>query len=140
MRSKRWLAMSLLAVATMACYHQVIQTGLTPGTPVIDMGNVNTGIFGLAGAQVDVRTQCPSGVAIVETEESFVNAVLTIITIGIYTPRHVTVTCASRTASLPQNGVTINVASDATAAERDVAFRSAVTQSIARGEPVVVRF
>ena len=134
------LALSLLAAGTTACYHQVVESGLAPSPTVIDMGNVNTGVWGLSGATVDVRTQCPSGVAVVATEESFVNALLSGLTLGLYTPRHVTVTCALATAILPTNATTITVASDATSAQREEGFRTAVNESLTHGGAVIVRF
>jgi len=53
-------------------------------------------IFGLVGeADVDVRQFCPDGrVAEVSTQESFLNGLVGIVTLGIYAPRTVYVTCA----------------------------------------------
>ncbi len=52
------------------------------------------------GWDPDRGARCPSGVARVVTEHSFVNGVAAFITGGIYTPMHITVTCAAGTAAL----------------------------------------
>ena len=53
-------------------------------------------IFGLVGeTDLDVRQFCPDGrVAEVQTQANFLNGLVSIVTIGIYTPRTVYVTCA----------------------------------------------
>jgi hypothetical protein len=54
-------------------------------------------IFGLVNEQtVDVRQFCPDGrVAQVQTGGNFATGIVSILTIGIYTPRKVYVTCAA---------------------------------------------
>lgn len=42
----------------------------------------------------DLSKNCPKGVARLEQKASFVNVLLAIVTIGIYTPRTTTVKCA----------------------------------------------
>jgi hypothetical protein len=53
-------------------------------------------VFGLVGdASVDVRDFCGEGEAsVVETSLSFLNGLSSAVTLGIWTPRTVTVTCA----------------------------------------------
>src|SRR3954451_16538370 len=93
---KSWLRASLLALLTTGCFHQVVNTGRTPGTTVVDKPWVSTWLWGLVAAQpIDARQQCPSGVALVTTEQSFANGVVAVVTLGIYTPQHVTIACAS---------------------------------------------
>ncbi len=84
------------------CYHQVFNTGLAPSNTVITKAWHPTYIFGLVAAQpIDVRSQCPSGVAIASTRMSFPNGLVGVLTLGLFTPHEVTVTCASRGAVLP---------------------------------------
>jgi hypothetical protein len=54
-------------------------------------------IFGLVGeAELDVRQFCPDGrVAELQTQETFLNGLVGLLTIGIYAPRTVYVTCAA---------------------------------------------
>jgi Bor protein len=58
---------------------------------------LNFFVFGLVGEEtVDVRRFCPDGrVAQVQTHGNFGTGIVSILTIGIYTPRKVTVTCAA---------------------------------------------
>jgi hypothetical protein len=134
--------MSLVLAGTLAaCHHQTVQTGLSPGPTVIDMPWVATWIFGIIPAkEIDVRSQCPSNVATVETERSFLNGLVGSVTIGIYTPVHVRVTCAGGTASLPVNARQFVVPALATAEEQQAVLRAAVQASIEQQQAVVLRF
>lgn len=88
---------SLAAIALLAgCYHQVVQTGRMPGPVVVNRPWTATWLWGLVPAsEIDVTSQCTSGVATVETQQSFLNGLVGGLTLGIYTPRDVKVTCAS---------------------------------------------
>lgn len=91
---------------TTACFRQVIQTGRTPAATVIDRPWTHTWLWGLVPASpIDVTSQCRTGVATVVTEQSFLNGLVSILTIGIYSPRHVTITCATGSAMTPGAGV-----------------------------------
>lgn len=96
MRRLASLAVLALAAASAGCYHAVIDTGLTPGTTVIDQPWAMSFVEGLVPPPVVMSaSQCPSGVSRVVTEHSFLNAVVGAITFGIITPMHITVTCAA---------------------------------------------
>ena len=138
---KRWAAASLLTLTTAACFHQVVQTGRAPGSTVVDKAFVSTWLWGLVPAQpLDMRQQCPSGIAVVETETSFVDGVVGAITLGIYTPQHVRVTCATGTASLPSGAREIRVPAGATPAERAAAIDEAVRETASTNSPTILRF
>lgn len=86
----------LIAVFALAggCYHQIVRTGLAPGPVVVERPWTATWLWGLVPADtLNVSTQCPNGVATVETQQSFWNGVVTLLTLGIYDPRDVKVTC-----------------------------------------------
>ena len=86
----------LMLTAPAACYHAVVETGRPAGTTVVPKPWVNTFVYGLVAApEIDVTRQCPGGVARVETQQSFLNSVVAIVTLGIYTPQTATVTCAA---------------------------------------------
>lgn len=131
-----------------ACYHAVVETGRPAGTTVVQKNWVNTFVFGLVAAQpIDVTAQCPGGVAKVETQQTFVNGLVGLLTLGIYTPQAATITCAAgRSGALnggaldPRGHTVIAVADDATSADRAAAFRSAAEESARTGQPVFVRF
>jgi hypothetical protein len=78
-----------------ACWHATFETGLTPSTVVIDKAWASSWIYGLVPPKtVETASRCPDGVAKVETELTFLNQVVHILTLGIYTPMRIRVTCA----------------------------------------------
>jgi hypothetical protein len=94
---RRYLsAAAALVVLCGGCYHVTVVTGAPAGPTVIDKPWQNSFVIGLVPpAELDVKSQCTSGVAKVETERSFLNGLVGAITENIYTPIHVMVTCAS---------------------------------------------
>lgn len=96
MRLHRAVSIALIS-STAACFHQAVHSGLTPSpTSVVEEQFVSTWLWGLVPAKpIDVRQSCPTGVATVETQQSFVNGLVGAVTLGIYTPQHLRVTCAS---------------------------------------------
>lgn len=141
MMRRRWLPAAFLVLSSAACYHQIIQTGRSPSATVIDKPWVSTWIFGLVAADpIDTRPLCPTGVAVVTTESSLMNTILGVLTIGIWTPQHVTITCASGTAMLPPGAKEFRIPVDATAEERGEIFSRAVEQSSEHHAAVVLRF
>jgi hypothetical protein len=92
-------------------------------------------LFGLVPpSEVQTAAECPSGVATVETQLSFLNQLASFLTAGIYTPMTITVQCASgRAAAAP--GETIHATDDLAASLEAAALRSSVI-----GGPVFVRF
>jgi len=89
---------SLTAAALLftGCYHATIETGRAPSPQQIDIPWANSFVYGLVPpATVDAEAECASGVARVETQHSFLNGLVQLLTWGIYTPMHITVTCAS---------------------------------------------
>mgnify|MGYP002778166612 CR=1 FL=1 len=138
MRLLKYSALALAALGSSACYHATIETGRAAGTTVVSRPWTNTFIFGLVEAQpIDVRAQCPRGIARVETQLSVVNALASIVTLGLYTPRTVTVTCASGTASAGAR--VLDVAGTDVPAQM-VALEAAAAESARTGAPVFVRF
>lgn len=137
---RTWLSLALVATLA-ACHHQTIETGLSPGSTVIDMPWVATWVFGIVPAQeIDVRNQCPGGVAVVETERSFLNGLVGGITFGIFTPVHVRITCASGSASVPASMRQFVVPAGASAEQQAAVLTAAVQASMQRQQSVAVRF
>ena len=78
------------------CYHATVETGATPSTVVIDQSFASSWIYGLVPPKlVSTTSKCPSGVAKVETQHTFVNQLVGLLTLGIYTPMQIRVTCAT---------------------------------------------
>jgi hypothetical protein len=64
---------------------------------VIDVPFQHSFVYGLVPPPaMNTQTQCPNGVAKVVTEQSFINGLVSVLTSSLYTPIHVTVTCANR--------------------------------------------
>ncbi|HJQ20368.1 MAG TPA: hypothetical protein VJ867_08485 [Gemmatimonadaceae bacterium] len=89
------LALAAASLGLSACYHITVVSNAQPSSTVVDAPWQHGFIQGLVPpAEMNVKSQCPKGVAKVETEQSFVNALATGITWGLYSPMHVHVTCA----------------------------------------------
>lgn len=90
------LTLALTTLLLTGCFHQVVNTGVAPaaGNATITK-TVSLYFFGLVGAEVDTVADCPTGAAVIETQQTFVNGLLGVVTLGIYTPQTVTITCAA---------------------------------------------
>jgi hypothetical protein len=131
----------LSALVLTGCFHQVVQTGNPAGATVVDRQFVATWLFGLVPAQpIDVRQQCPSGVATIETKQSFINGLVGVLTLGIYTPQHLRVTCASGTAGLPDGLNEVVVPTGASSQEFARIWESAIQHTLESGQATVLRF
>ena len=92
----RPLALVAMLLTLSACYHATVQTGLAPGAQTIEEKWASGWIFGLVPPPtVETMQGCPAGVARVETQQSFTNQLVSFITLGIYTPMEIIVTCAA---------------------------------------------
>lgn len=120
------------------CYHQVFNTGLAPATTGVTKSWHPTYFFGLVqAAPIDVRSACPSGVALVSTRMTFPNGLVGGLTLGIFTPHEVKVVCASRSAALPAIE-TRTLAAAASSADATRVFSDAVAFAIATGRTVAI--
>ncbi|MEM9487845.1 MAG: hypothetical protein AAGC55_01810 [Myxococcota bacterium] len=98
---KRYTVIPIL-VAAMLALGACLPTTFSSGTPagVTYRTWNNFYLFGLVGnAWVDAATLCPTGVARVETRVGIGQVLLGVITIGLYVPRTVIVSCAAPVAS-----------------------------------------
>jgi hypothetical protein len=140
MKVGRAFTLAAVCLLASACYHQIVQTGRTPGTTVVQKPWTATWAWGLVAAQpIDVSQQCRNGIATVDTQLTVPNWLATLVTLGIYSPRSVTVTCAQGRASL--DGLKeIRVAADASQADREAALVEAAELSARTNQPVVIRF
>jgi hypothetical protein len=121
---------ALIILASTGCYHATIETGATPSTETISKPWASGWVFGLVPpSNVETAAKCPHGVAKVETQLSFLNQLVTFLTIGIYTPMTIEVTCAAtKTAdgSEPKADLTVS------RADGQAAVTSAFTTAAAR--------
>jgi hypothetical protein len=139
MKAVRYAVLVAALVAVTGCFRQVVQTGRTPSATVIDRPWVATWLWGLVPATpIDVSAQCRSGIATVTTEETFMNGLVHLLTLGIYAPRHVTITCATGSAMLP--GMRQILIVGRTIEERQAALQEAIEESARLDAPVALRF
>src|SRR5690348_3634977 len=83
------------AVMLSACWHATIDTGLAPSNQVVEKQWASAWIIGLVPpSTVETKAKCPHGVSKVETQLSFVNQLVAFLTLDIYTPMSIKVTCA----------------------------------------------
>jgi len=96
MKYKILMLVAAAAFVLTSCYHAQITTGANPSAKVIDNPWAHSFIFGLVPPkEVNVASECPNGVAKVETQINFLNGLVSVITFNIYTPMQITVTCAA---------------------------------------------
>ena len=139
----RWrFALPLAVVLTAGCYHATINTGLAPGSQVIDVPWAMGFVYGLVppAALNASEKGCTGGVARVETEHSFLNMVVQGATFGIVTPIHIRVTCAgARSAALPGTQE-LAIRADAAPGVVQSVFATAADLAVQTGKPVLVKF
>jgi Bor protein len=96
MSTLRLLPTVILLCACAGCYHATVETGASPSNQVIEKKFASSWIYGLVPpSTVSTTERCPNGPAKVETQHSFVNQLVGFITLGIYTPMEIKVTCAA---------------------------------------------
>jgi len=131
-----------LTVGGTGCYHATVETGLTPSAEVIEESFASGWIYGLVPpSTVATQAKCKHGVAKVETQLSFVNQLVSIITLYIYTPMNIKVTCAaSGTSMLEGRSPDIMIGLDASEHEVQSAFARAAELAVSSGRPVYVEY
>src|SRR5881296_3599209 len=115
----RFLRLSLVGVFpfALACYHATVDTGLKPSAQVVEKSFAAGWIFGLVPpSTVHTASQCTHGAAKIETQLSFVNQLVAFLTVDIFTPMSIKVTCAQAgRASLSPSTPAIDVGAAPTA-------------------------
>lgn len=140
LRSHRTACWLLTALLLPACYHATIETGAKPSTTVIRKGFASGWVFGLVPPKtVETASQCPAGVARVETQLSFVNQLVSFLTLGIYTPMEILVTCAEAGA-MTSSAADVVVPEGGGEVELQAALETAVARAAESGSAVLVRF
>lgn len=91
----RLFSLLLASVALPGCYHATVETGRQPSPQVEEKAFASSWIYGLVPPKtMSTTAKCPDGVAKVETQLSFVNQLVSFVTLGIYTPMSIKATCA----------------------------------------------
>lgn len=94
--SKLMMAVMLAVVTTVGCFHASVTTGLRPSGETVEDRWADGLIFGLVPpGTVAAGPICGEGrVARVDTRISFLNQIASALTLGIYSPMEIVVTCA----------------------------------------------
>ena len=96
----RFTLLTLGALMASGCYHATIETGKPPAPETIDKQWASSFVFGLVPpSTVESAQKCPNGVAKVETQQTFLNGLVYLLTFGIYSPMAIKVTCAAATSA-----------------------------------------
>ena len=129
-----------LVVLLVGCYHATIDMGRAASLQVVEDQWADGWVLGLVPPKtVEVAGRCPNGAAKVETRLSFVNQLVGFLTIGIYTPMSIKVTCAasgSGDRGVESADITINA--DASMEEQRQAFTGVAALALNAGKPIWV--
>ncbi|MCU0648005.1 MAG: Bor family protein [Gemmatimonadaceae bacterium] len=95
MRIAKVCAVAALAALT-GCYHYTVVTGAPESDKKIDVRWQKSWVFGLVPPDtIKSKATCAQGVAKVETQHTFLNGLVRLLTYSIFTPINPVVTCAS---------------------------------------------
>ena len=139
MHARQLFTACITLLAATACYHVTVDTGKPAGTQTIEQPWAASFVYGLVPPKtVETASQCRTGVARVETMISFVNGLVGGLTLGIFTPMTIKVTCASASAGEPRSTHELAVRRDASANVYAAVFASAADRAVQDGTPVYV--
>lgn len=135
---KTLLALIAMVAVSISCYHATIETGRPESGQMITKAWASGWIAGLIPpSTVSTAAQCPNGVARVETQLSFVNMLVSALTLNIYSPMNIKVACASGgSASAPD----IRVPPGAEQDEVIELMAEAADRAVALRRPIIVQF
>ncbi len=132
----------VLAVVLGGCYNARVNTGLVPSEKVVKESWAPSWIAGAVSPPIfESAAECPDGVAQVHTYHSFLNMLVAFLTLSIFTPMSIEVTCA-RPGMSEQSPDTpeITIERGASAEQRMELFEQAIDLSARTGQVVTVRF
>ena len=105
MRRRQWIAAAVLAVFTLSGCYTISYNTQAPGSGQYRESRGDFFLWGLVGDETfDLVALCPQGVSRWKSEQTFLDGLIGLVTLGIYVRRHVTVECAGATAYRLQIG------------------------------------
>lgn len=123
------------------CYHATIETGRPASGEVVSKPWATSFILGLVPpGTVETAAKCPNGVSKVETQLSFLNQIVGIVTLGIFTPMAIRVECAAAGTAFEPGSPSVAVAPGASKAAMNKALEDAIALSRSTGKPVQLDF
>ena len=133
----RFTLLTLGALVASGCYHATVETGKPPAPETIDKPWASSFVFGLVPpGTVESAQKCPNGVAKVETQQTFLNGLVYLLTFGIYSPMAIKVTCAAKTSA--DAGTVLRAGPEDTAPAELLQRASELARDL--GAPVTVEF
>lgn len=125
------------------CYQAQMTTGMEASDTVVEEPWAPSFLYGLVPAEVDVSDECTNGIAMAEREMSFLNMVVSGLTLSLFTPQNVTVTCAADGAmsdaqSMP-GSLDVTLPADQSYAEVQETVKTATLQSSITNQPVRIQ-
>lgn len=140
MRSLKTCTLLVVAFSSVACYHATVTTNRSTSGQTVEVPWAHSFLYGLVPpSTVETASQCPNGLARVETMHSFLNGLAAAITFGIYTPMHIIVQCAAAGgADAAADGASFEVDREAPEAEQTAAFQRAVEHAATGATAYVV--
>jgi hypothetical protein len=137
---KLTLAAVVLLATTAGCYRATIETGRTPSGQTVRNDWAHSFIAGLIPpATVNTAQQCPAGVAVVETQHSFLNMLAQFVTFSLYSPMTITVQCAAAEEN-DENATALVVPAGASLEAATRIFNEAAARSAEEKQRMLVRF
>jgi hypothetical protein len=141
---KPWLLIPAIGVivACSACHHARIETEAKPSTITIEQPFASGWLFGLVPPKLlSTGSKCQHGLARVETQITFVNGLVRFLTLGIYTPMWIKVTCAEPGVARASTTVPdIFVGRGASEEDAARALQRAVQMALEENKPVLLQF
>lgn len=136
------VALLIASLSVSGCFQAEVTTDRTAGDTTVEKKWAPSFLMGLVPATIDVSDDCPNGVASAKRKLSFPNLLVSQLTLGIYAPQTVTVTCAaggSMSAVGPAPASRFALPSDATEADIEDTLSEAVLHSARTQDAVEVR-
>ncbi len=134
------LSVIIAALFSTACFHAVVETGLTPSSHVERRYFRLSFLYGfIAPRPISVAEECVGGVARVETFHTGFEMLLAWATAGIFTPMSIRVTCAASGTSVAPGEHVLNDGQGGVAPQPEAIARAA-SRSAESGHSVYVRF
>lgn len=122
------------------CYQAQMTTGKEASDTVVEEPWAPSFLYGLVPAEIDVSDECTNGIAMAEREMSFLNMVVSGLTVSLFTPQNVTVTCAADGAmsdaqSMPES-LDVTLPTDQSNADIQDLLSTTALQSTIANKPV----
>jgi hypothetical protein len=97
MSSRHGLAAVAATLVLSGCFETTLHNGRPPGEPVVERAWHHAFVFGAveASGPYELEELCPRGWAELETRSDPAHLLLSLLTLGLYTPQEVTVVCAT---------------------------------------------